>query len=146
MRTSGGNMVVDWATEATKGLVAFISGGLAGSVMTQYFTSQRHKTDITLKLMDGFFSQYQALAETKYLLQSNRPLTADELNHVRKIGDWLELAALLYLRRSTDNNLIKSFGMPDEMKAFFRLAQTNVQLQDVIKLWTNLHNVFVERL
>jgi hypothetical protein len=98
-----------------------------------------------MKLMDGLFDHYEEIGRAKFLLINERTPTVDQMNQIRRVGDWLEFSALLYLQGSVDTDLMKKFGLPDEMRSFYNSAQAHAKFQDAVKLWKNLHNVSVER-
>jgi len=130
--------------EVLKLLPSLVGGGLAGSILTHYVTTRRQRLDIAMKVMDGLFQHYNELGGAKFALTSESTLTVEQLNQVRRVGDWLEFCALLYFRGSVDKDLMKKFGVPDEMRAFYDLAKTHGQFQDAVRLWKNLHNISIE--
>jgi hypothetical protein len=125
------------------GLWGALGGGVIGAGLTIRAERKRSQTEIALKFMEQFISQYDELAAVKGLLADAASIeTPAEINKVRKFGDWCEIVSAIVLSDAADRELLKKVGIPDEMKAFYTsvtAASTQVKaLETALPGWTNL--------
>jgi len=125
------------------GLVGALAGGVISAVMTIRSERKRSQTEISLRFLEQFMSQYDDLAVVKGLLDDREALSNPEnLNKVRKFGDWCEMVAAASLVKVADRVLLEKVGIPKEIKEFYRAAVSTgagVPLLDsAVVSWINL--------
>jgi hypothetical protein len=112
-------------------IVTFISGGLAGAILNALLTRRRQKVDATLKILDGYFDRFDDMAVCYRLLNEN-PFqdTPDNLNNVKKVGDWFETVANMADAKLIDGEmLLDGFGFRSQIERF----RTSVNGSDLFR-------------
>ena len=137
--------------DALQLVVPAITGGLAGGIVTALIARSRQRQELTLHLLDHFFSIYLDLGEAKGLLKQPSQRDPDDLNKVRRIGDWLNLVAILYRQKAVDADLLKRAVLLRELENFHELVtvaktQDAQHFGDVWNWWPDLHAIEYQKL
>lgn len=134
---------MQWFLEflSQKGLVTFLSGGLAGAFITHYFTVSRQRTEFAFKLLEHFFAKHQEIGDVKGFLQEPHSLEdMENFNRVIAIGDWYDTVALLCRRRVANSRLLHKVGVIKEMGEFRKLAErADGKLKEPLEAWENMY-------
>ena len=103
----------EWVPWITGGL----TGGLAGAILTALVTRRRARMEGSLRLLDQYVSRFTDL-ETVFNLLGDRTSFSDEnpnrvknANRVRFVGDWMEIVAMLYVRKHVDRSILSECGL-----------------------------------
>jgi|SRR3974390_1759231 len=125
------------------GLAGAVAGGVISAIMTSREERKRSQTEIALHFLEQFMSEYGELAKVKGMLLDSSALTdVDNLNRIRKFGDWYEIVAASCLADVVDRALLKKVGIPAEMRVFFEssvsAAKDVPSIAEALKGWTNL--------
>ncbi len=122
------------------GLVGAVAGGVISAVMTIRSERKRSKTEIALHFVEQFMSQYDDLALVKGILIRPSSLSdPDNMNKVRKFGDWCEIVAATCLLGEANGALLTRIGIPAEMRSFYKAAEGCKELGDTEGGWKNLY-------
>jgi hypothetical protein len=130
--------------------VSLVTGGLAGAAVNGVITSRRQKLDITLSVIKDFFAFYIEIGEVKGLFAAqdlNGVLkNPNNLNRLRRVGDWHNYVASLVDQRAVDVSLLTKVGVIKEIEGFTE-AVTSAKsrcpkyLENVWTWWQNLREV-----
>lgn len=127
------------------GLVGAIGGGAVSSVITIVSERRSKRTEVALDILEKFMSQYEALATVLGLLDAPQSLADPEnMNRVRKMGDWYEIVAAVCLENRAELPLLRRLTIPTLMNQFLVRARTaapsNPNLRTAVDSWTNLRD------
>jgi hypothetical protein len=111
--------------------------------MTIRAERRRIQTEIALTFMEQFIAKYDDLAEVKGLLEDPESIrTAEQVNKIRKFGDWCEIVSATVLTGAADRELLKTVGIPNEMKAVYNgvvdMSKDAPAWRAALRGWTNL--------
>jgi len=105
-------------------VVTLISGGLAGAIVTLFFTRRRQRIDCTLKVIDTYFDLYHEIGDCRQLLEAVPfPDTPANRNRVRKLGDWFSIVARMSREKIIVRKLLlDKFGFRSQIELFRTLV------------------------
>lgn len=136
LRTSIPNTVWD-------GLWGAVGGGVIGAWMTIRAERRRSRTEVALTFMEQFIAKYDDLAEVMGLLADPASIqSAEQVNRIRKFGDWCEIVSATVLADAADRELLKTVGIPEQMKAVYNgvvdISKKEPEWKAALGGWTNL--------
>jgi hypothetical protein len=145
MISDGGGTEMDWLQP----LVSLISGGLAGAAVNAFITARKQRLEISLKIIEEFFSFYDDIGKVKGTF--TEPQIANvlddpaNLNRLRRIGDWFHYVASLYKENTVEKKLLAKVGVIKELNNFREsvlAAKGRVprHLGDAWSWWENLES------
>lgn len=127
-----------------------VATGVIAGVLTHWFSRARQdkdlrakasekQTDIAISLLASFMSMYEDIAKVLGILFSHPTELSDvEENSVRKIGDWFDFVAALYLNDTADRNLLRKMGFVDQISRFYNLVTQSSVFADAVVGWTHM--------
>ena len=127
------------------GFMGAVIGAVIGAVLHWRFTKSQRKEQIALDTLNYFLGIYSDIAEAEYYLQ-NPQLLKDiaKQNKVRKVGDWMNLIAVLNSRNSLDKDILERCGVAKEMRTFHTFIKNSMAQSNVFKsawqFWPDLDN------
>ena len=111
-------MNINW----TQIVIPLISGGLAGAVLTLWFNTRKQRLDVTLTVIKDYFAFYDDLGMVKGIFAAKDPCGAlddpNNLNRLRRIGDWFHYVASLLQEKVVDPKLLDRVAIIDELDRF----------------------------
>jgi hypothetical protein len=134
---------MDWRpfVDSLSGLpwLSLLSGGAAGAVITHYYSLGRQRTELTFKVLEQFFKNYQELATAKTsLADGNVQRQTPSYNQVVALGDWFEIVALFYRQDWIHRKTVERSGIINEARKFRELAATNAALKPAVAEWREM--------
>ena len=135
---------MEWLTHLTiKDFVSFLSGGLAGTIITNYLSWRRQKTDLSFKVLEQYFARRSEMGEILGLLNEPEELQHPEKrNRVVSLGDWFEVVATLYGAKMINTRLLRKVGIDDEIKRFRSAAEkAGEPMQKALDAWCEMRKL-----
>jgi hypothetical protein len=115
--------MVSTELEILKAVVTFVSGGLAGAVLTYFVSRHRQQVEFVIKITDRYLDEFSEIASCKdILLEPSKLKDASNLNRVRKLGDWFEMIAVFYDSEYLSKGLLEKVGLLVELRKFHELV------------------------
>ena len=103
-------------------VVTFVSGGLAGAIVTQVVTAFRQRRELALKTFDKYLVEFGPLANCKrYLAEGSYQNNESHFNEIRRLGDWFEVTAILCRRRYIHLPFIRELGLVEQLRKYHEL-------------------------
>lgn len=126
-------------------IVGFFGGSLVGAVLTLLVTKRWRRVEIAIDLIKTCISMKIEFATVNGLLRTNPTLDAVEQNQVRKVGDWLDLAANLWDQHHAHRSLLQDSVVFTEMANFRNFVNAYKaradELADAGRWWPNLYKL-----
>lgn len=124
---------------------SIIFGSLAGAVLTVWFNNQSEKRSLSIQLIDNFLKEYNEVAKVLWILGKKEGLD-DNINSIRRIGDWLNLIAHLKQNNSIQWEIIDKLAMHKTMTSFIRKIDacrgtSDSTFDDAESWWPDLYKV-----
>lgn len=130
--------------ESVRIVVAFLSGGLAGALLNFFVSRRREQVEFVIKVCERYLDDFSEVAACKAILADPDQLSdREQLNRVRKTGDWFELIAIYYANGYLSKRLLSQVGLLGELRKFHELVgqrknEVSSPLNDAWLWWTNL--------
>ena len=120
-------------------IASIILGGVVGTGIGVWVTRRaltwQVRAEMTVKIMDDYFNNYDSRNRVKSLLEPNnfpKGRSAEDIrerNKIRKVGDWYELVAILYEDKFINRRIFNKLGLEKQMCEFANA----VKCYDVLK-------------
>jgi hypothetical protein len=111
-----------------------VLSGVAGSLVTIYFTRSHERTQVTLDVIKEYRALYGELAEVLGLLASPSELGLPEnQNRVKALGNWYEVISALWLTQEVNRRLLKRVGIVKSARNFHDVARRASDSQEWLK-------------
>ncbi len=125
-------------------LISIIFGGLAGAIISAYFSKESEKRQLTVKILYDYMDKYSQIDGDCYeILQ--KPESLDHLANVNKIiyfGNWSETVAILIKRKYVDKKVLEEYGLIEKLEEFYKsVIATNNTSKCQPEEWVNLEKI-----
>jgi hypothetical protein len=106
---------------------------LAGALVSTLFNWRKARLDVALAELRAFLDRTPEIGEALRLLRRSGPLTFREASRVVAIGNWFDVLARLYCSQHVDQELLNDLGVPEVMRTFCTVAESNASGSEVLK-------------
>lgn len=105
--------------DVVSGLIVVVVGSLVAALLTACYSKRRKKLEITLSVIDQYFSLYVEIGNVKSLLTSSKIVQALKgSNPLRRTGDWFNGVADMINSNIIDISLCNNVGILKEIGGF----------------------------
>jgi hypothetical protein len=126
-------------------VIGAISGGLAGTIVTLYFERRQRRQATAVTLVQEYQARYDLLREVNdlFLRHAKHPNSWDDEARFKalKMGNWYEVAALLYNTGLADRQLVQQMGLDRSILNFYQRACTVPMLEYYVKRWKEMDHL-----
>lgn len=104
--------------------MTFLTGGVAGTVLTVLVGWRRTLNDRSMALLDQYLVRFKDIEEIFRLLGNRDAFDQDtpsgraNINYVRRTLDWMEVVAMLYIKGLVSRRIIREAGLPSFIRDF----------------------------
>ena len=114
--------------DVISGAIVVLFGAVVAAWLAASYSRKQQKLQITLSVIDQYFSIYEQISEVKPLLTPPNIVQAlQESNPLRRTGDWLNGVADMINSKTIDISLCNNVGILKEIKSFHDCVSTAME-------------------